>query len=219
MYFSFCQRKSWSFILDTQLSLFFLLMLSSSVVKNIFHTTYGWIWLSVVIVMWYWASYLSSQLKNSDLQSLCVVVQLLCQIWIFATPWKQHARLPCPSLSPGVCINSWPLSQWCDPTISSSLAPFFSCSQSLPVSGFFPVSQLFTSRGPSIVTSSSASVLPMNIQDWFPLGRTGWISLQSKGLSRVSNITVQSISSLVLNFLYGPPLTSIHDYWKNHSFD
>ena len=131
----------------------FLLMLSSSMVKITFHTTYGWIWISVVMVVWYWASYFSSQLKNSDLQSSCVVVQLLHQIWILATPWEQQARLPCPSLSPGVCINSWPLSQWCYPAIWSFLAPFFSCSQSFPVSGFFPVSRLLTSGGPSIVTS------------------------------------------------------------------
>ena len=132
----------------------------------------------------------------------------------------QHARPPCPSPTPGVDSNSCPLSRWCHPTISSSVAPFSSCLQSFPASGSFQMSQFFTSGGQSIGVSASASVLSMNIQNWFPLGWTGWISLQSKGLSRVfSNITVQSINSLALSFLYSPTLTSIHDYWKNHSFD
>ena len=101
----------------------------------------------------------------------------------------QHARLPCPSPSPRACSNSCPLSQWCHPTISSSVVPFSSYIQSFPVLGSFPVSQLFTSRGQSIRASASSSVLPMNIQDWFPIGL---ISLQSKELSRVfSNTTVQ----------------------------
>ena len=104
----------------------------------------------------------------------------------------QHARLPCPSQTPKACSNSCPSSRWCHPTISSSVIPFSSCLQSFPASGSFPVSQLFTSGGHSIGASALASVLPMNIQDWFPLGLTGWISLQSKGLSRVfSNTTVQ----------------------------
>ena len=104
----------------------------------------------------------------------------------------QHTRLPCPSLSPRVCSNSCPLSQWCHPTISSPVIPFSSCPQSFSASGSFPMSQLFASGGQSIGVSASASVLPMNIQDWFPLEWTGWISLQSKGLSRVFfNTTVQ----------------------------
>ena len=104
----------------------------------------------------------------------------------------QHARLPCPSLSPGVCSDSCPLSQWCHPTISSSVSPFFFCFQSFPASGSFTMSQFFPSGGQSIGVSASYSVLSMNIQDWSPLGWTGWISLQSKGLSRVfSNTTVQ----------------------------
>ena len=102
----------------------------------------------------------------------------------------QHARLPCPSPTPGACSNSCPSSWWCHPTISSSVIPFSSCSQSLPASGFFPVSQFFASGGQSIGVSASASVLSMNIQDWFPLGLTGWISLQSKGLSRVFSTTI-----------------------------
>ena len=104
----------------------------------------------------------------------------------------QHTRPPCPSPTPGVYPNSRPLSWWCHPTISSSVIPFSSCPQSFPASGCFPMSQFFTSGGQSIGVSASASVLLMNIQDWFPLGWTGWISLQSKGLSRVfSNTTVQ----------------------------
>ena len=104
----------------------------------------------------------------------------------------QHARLPCPSPIPRVHPNSCPLSRWCHPTISSSVVPFSSCLQSFPASGSFPVSQFFASGGQSVGVSASASVLPMNTQDWSPLGWTGWTSLQSKGLSRVfSNTTVQ----------------------------
>ena len=104
----------------------------------------------------------------------------------------QHARPPCPSPAPGVYSDSCPLSQWRHPTISSSVVPFSSCPQSFPASGSFPMSQLFTSGGQSIRASASASVLPMNIQDWSPLGWAGWISLQSKGLLKVfSNTTVQ----------------------------
>ena len=104
----------------------------------------------------------------------------------------QHARPPCPSPTPGVHPNPCPLSQWCHPTISSSVIPFSSCPQSFPASGSFQTSQLFASGGQSIGVSASKSVLPMNTQDQSPLGWTGWISLQSKGLSGVfSNTTVQ----------------------------
>ena len=104
----------------------------------------------------------------------------------------QHTRLPCPSLTPGACSNSYPSSLWCHQTISFSVIPFFSCLQSFPASGSFLVSQFFTSGGQSTGVSASASVLPMNIQDWFPVEWTDWISLQSKGLSRVfTNTTVQ----------------------------
>ena len=106
---------------------------------------------------------------------------------------SQHARPPCPSPTPGVHSNSCPSSRWCHPAISSSIVPFSSCLQSLPASGSFPMSQLFAWGGQSIAVSASASVLPMNTQDWSPLGWTGWISLQSKGLSRVfSNTTVEN---------------------------
>jgi len=105
---------------------------------------------------------------------------------------SQHARPPCPSPTPRVHSGSCPLSPWCHPAISSSVIPFSSCPQSLPASGSFPMSQLFAWSGQSIGVSASASVLPMNTQDWSPLEWTGWKSLQSKGLSRVfSNTTVQ----------------------------
>ena len=104
----------------------------------------------------------------------------------------QHARPPCPSTTPGVHSNSCPLSRWCYPANSSSVVPFSSCPQSLPASESFPMSQLFAWGGQRIGVSASASVLPMNTQDWSPLGWTGWISLQSKGLSGIfSNTTVQ----------------------------
>ena len=126
----------------------------------------------------------------SDLISL---VQLLSHVWLFATHGLKHTRPLCPLPTPGVYPNSCPLSPWCHPTISSSVIPFSSCLQSFPASRSFPMSQFFASGGHSTRASSSASVLPMNIQDWFPLGLTGFfISLQSKGFSRVfSNTTVQ----------------------------
>ena len=105
---------------------------------------------------------------------------------------SQHARPPCPSQTPRVHPNSCASSWWCHPAISSSVVPFSSCPQSLPASGSFPMSQFFAWGGQSIGVSASTSVLPKNSQDWFPLGWTSWISLQSKGLSRVfSNTTVQ----------------------------
>ena len=115
-------------------------------------------------------------------------------------------RPPCPSPTPGVHTNPCPLSQWCHPTISSSVVPFSSCPQSFPASGSFQMSQLFVSGGQSIGVSTSTSVLPVNTQELYPSGWTGWISLQSKGLSRVfSNTTVQSINISSLSFLYIPP--------------
>ena len=123
-----------------------------------------------------------------------VSVQFSCSV-MFDSLWPrglQHARPPCPSPTPRACSNSSLSSQWCHPTISSSVILFSSCLQFFPASGSFPVSQFFESDGQSIGVSASASVFPMNIKDWFPLGLTGWISLQSKGLSRVfSNTTVQ----------------------------
>ena len=135
-------------------------------------------------------------------------------------PHGQHARLPCPSPSHRTCSNSGPLSRWCHLTISSSVVPFSSCLQSLPASGTFLMSQLFTLGGQSTGASVSASDLPMNIQSWFPLGLTGLVYLQSKGLSRASSKPkFNSISFSALSIPYGPTFTSIHDYWKNHSFD
>ena len=132
----------------------------------------------------------------------------------------QYTRLPCPPTTHGGYSNSCPLSRWYHAAISSSVILFSSCLQSFPASGSFPMSQLFTSGGQCIGVSASASDLPMNIQNWFPLGWTGLNFLQSKGLSRVFfNTTVQSISSSVLSCLYSPTLTTIYDYWKNHSFD
>ena len=137
---------------------------------------------------------------------------------------SQHAMLPCPSPTPRVYPNSRPPSWWCHPAMWSSVVHFSSCPQSLPASGSFPMSQLFAWGGQSIGVSASTSVLPMNTQDWSPLGYTGWISLQSKGLSRVfSNRSFEpqfkSINSWALSFLHSPTLTSIHDHWKNHSLD
>ena len=130
----------------------------------------------------------------------------------------QHARLPCLSPPPEICPSSCPLNQWCHPTISSSVP--FSCLQSFPASGSFQMSQFFASGGQSTGVSASASVLPMNIQDWFPLGWTSWISMRSKGLSRVfSNTTVQKHQFFSTQLSKSPTLTSIHDHWKNHSFD
>ena len=123
-----------------------------------------------------------------------VSVQFSCSV-MSNSLWPhglQHIRPPCPSPTPRVYSNSCPSSLWCHPIISSSTVPFSSCFQSFRASGSFPVSQFFASGGQNIGASASASVLPMNIQDLFPLGWTGWISLQSKGLSRVfSNTTVQ----------------------------
>ena len=141
----------------------------------------------------------------------------------------QHARPPCPSPTPVVYSNSCPSSQWCHPIISSSVIPFSSWLQSLPASGSFPMIQLFAWGGQSTGVSASTSVLPMNTQDWSPLGRTGWISLQSKGLSRKSLLQHRSSKASIfrssafftvqLSHPYSPTLTSIHDHWKNHSLD
>ena len=117
----------------------------------------------------------------------------VAQLYVTLRPCGlQHARLPCPSPTPRACSNLCPLSQWCHPSVSSSVVPFSSCPQSFPASGSFPVSQFFASGGQSVGVSASVSVLPMNIQGWFPLGLTSLISLQCKGLSRVfSSTTVQ----------------------------
>ena len=131
----------------------------------------------------------------------------------------QHTRLLCPSPSPRACSNSYPLSWWCHPTISSSSA-LFTWLQSSPASGSFLMSQFFASGGQSTGASASAAVLPMNIQGWFPLGLTGLISLQSRDSQESSPAPqLETINSWALSLLYGPTLTSVHNYWKNHSFD
>ena len=127
-----------------------------------------------------------SMFSSSSVQFSCSVMSDSLQ------PYEsQHTRPPCPSSPPGVHSNSCPSSQWCHPTISSSVIPVSSCLQFFPASGSFPMSWFVASGGQSIGVSASASVLPVNIQDWFPLGWTGWISLQSKGLSRVFSNTIQ----------------------------
>ena len=133
----------------------------------------------------------------AELSCICFVqysvfVQSLGRVGSLRPHGLQHARLPCSSLSPGACSSSCPLNQWCHPTISSSVVPFFSFPQSYPASGSFPMCQFFTSGSQSIGVPASASVLLTHIQHWFPLGLIGLISLQSKGLSRVfSSTTVQ----------------------------
>ena len=131
----------------------------------------------------------------------------------------QHIRLPCPTPTPRAYSNSCPSSRWCHPTISSSATLFYSRFQSFLGSGSFQMSWFFTSGGQRIGVSASASVLPMNTQDWSPLGWTGW-SPCSRRDSQDSSPKPQfkSINSLALGFLYSPALTSIHDHWKNHSF-
>ena len=120
-------------------------------------------------------------------------VQSLSRVRLFATPWIAARQASLPSPTPGVYSDSRPSSWWCHPAISSSVIPFSSCPQSLPASGSFPISQLFAWSGHSTGVSSLASFLPKNTRDWYPLGWTGWMSLQSKGLSRVfSNTTVQN---------------------------
>ena len=132
----------------------------------------------------------------------------------------QHTRLPCPSLTPRAYSNSCPSSQWCHPTISSSVVPFLPAFNFSQHQGLFQWVPLFASGGQSIVGSASASVLLMNIQAWFPLGLTGLISLHPRD-SKESSPAPQfkSINSPVLSFFCSPTLTSIHDYWINHSFD
>ena len=147
-----------------------------------------------VLTIWWCPCIVSSLVNYHQIAMTFACISQFSRSVVSYSLWPhglQHARLPCPSPTPGVFSNSCPLSQWCHPTISSSVFPL-SCLQSFPSSESFPMSQFFTSGGQSIGASASASVLPVNIQDWFPLGWTGWISLQSKGLSRVfSNTTVQ----------------------------
>ena len=151
-------------------------------------------------------------LNNSSVQLNCSVMSNSLQLHEL-----QNARLPCPSPTPRACSNSCPSSWWCHPTFLPSDVPFSSCLQTFPASGSFQMSQFFTSGGQSIGAPASASILPMNIRDWFPLGWTGWISLQSKGLSRVfSNTIVQKHQFFNTAFFI---VQLSHPYWKNHSLD
>ena len=125
--------------------------------------------------------------------------QLLSRVQLFATPWSRAGQASLPSLSPGVWSDSCPLSRWSHPTISSSVATFSSCPQSFPASGSFPMSRLFAPGGQSMGASPSASVFPVNIQGWLPLGLTGLISLQSEGISSLLQFFV--ISAHILNSL------------------
>ena len=147
-------------------------------------------------------------------------VQSLSCVRLFATPWIAACQSSLPSPTPRVHPNFCASSRWCHPAISSSVIPFSSCPQSFPVSGSFPMSQLFTWGGQSIGVSASTSVLLMNTQDWSPLGWTGWISLQSRASQESSPIPqFKSINSSALGLLHSPTLTSIHDHRKNHSLD
>ena len=159
-----------------------------------------------------------TELKQKKFTKCMETVQFICSVISnsLSPNGLQHARLLCPSPTSGACSNLCASSWRCYPTISSSAVSFSSCLQSFPASGSFPMCQFFTSGGPSIWASASASVLPMNAQGWFPLGLTGWISLQSKGLSSL----LQHHSSKASFFGAQPStLTSIQDYWKNHSLD
>ena len=137
-------------------------------------------------------------------------VQSLSHIQLLATPWIAAYQASLFITNSRSLLSSCPLSQWYHPTILSSVIPFSSCLQSFPASGSFPMSQFFPSGGQSIGASASASVLQLNIQDWFPL-KIDWFDS--------STPQFKSINSLALSFLYSPTLTSIYDYWKNHSFD
>ena len=175
--------------------------------------------------MMYYVSYISLLRKNTQwgkdsLSNKCCMenaissVQSFSHVRLFVTHGLQHIRLPCPSPTPGTCSNSYPSSQWCHPTISSSVVPFSSCLQPFPASGSFPVSQFFPSGGQSIGVSASASVLPMNIQDWFTLVLTRFDLLAVIGTLK-SLLQHHSSKASILQrsaFFYSPTLTFIHDY-------
>ena len=170
-------------------------------------TTAGWhgvVIINVVVLIIFWVEGQSSVQFSHSVMSDSLQPHGL-----------QHARVPCPSPTPRACSNSCPSSQWCHPTISSSIIPF-SCLQPFPALGSLPRSQFFVSGGQSTGVSASVSVLPMNIQDQFPLGSPCTPRASQECLPTPQ---IKSISSLVLSFLYSPTLTSIHGYWKNHSFD
>ena len=164
---------------------------------------------------------MTKKIKVSDTSDLCSFLFGRSVVSDSLRPHGlQHNMLPCPSPTPRVWANSCPLSRWCHPTISSSFIPFSSCPRSFPSSRSFPMGRLFTSGGQSTGPWASASVLPMNIQRLFPLGLRVSFPCSPRD-SQQSSATPQfeNINSLALSLLYGPTLTSIHDYWKNHSLD
>ena len=171
-------------------------------ILNIHWKDWCWSWSSNTLATWWEVQFSSVHFSHSVVSDSLRPHRL------------QDARLPCPSPTPRAYSSSCPLNRWCHPTISSSVIPFSSCPQSFPASGYFPLSQFFASGGQSIGASASASVLPMNIQEWFPLGLVG--SPCSPWDSQESSPTPQfkSINSSALSFLYSPTLTSIHDHWK-----
>ena len=165
-------------------------------------------------------------LENDTLQHYLSpsCVQSLSGVQLFVTLWTAACQASCPSLSPGVCSNSYPLSQWCHPTISSSVAPFSSCPQSFPTSESFPMSPLFFGTEVPKYWSFSFSISPSNEHSGlisFRVDRVDWLDLLAILGTLKSSPTPQfkSINSLALSLLYGRTLTSVHDYWKNHSFD
>ena len=146
-----------------------------------------------------------------------VVIQSLSCSHLFVTLWTAACQASLSFTISCSLLNSRSLSWWCHPVISSSVAPFSACPQSCPASGSFPVNWLLTSGDQSIRASASASVLPMNIQCWYPSGLTGWITLQSKRPSRVfSSTTIRKHQFFGTQLYYGPVLTFVHDYWKHH---
>ena len=184
-----------------------------------------------ILVFWALAAWISCQQKlyfSSHHNAMSVdwlyyvQVQFSCSV-LFDSLWPhglQHARFSCPSPAPRAYSNSCPSIQWCHTTISFSVVPFSSCLQSFPASGSSPMSQFFTSGGQSIGVSASASVLPMNIRNWFLSdGLVGSPSCPRDSQESSPTQQFKSINSSVLSFLHSPTLTSIHDYWKSHSFD
>ena len=158
-------------------------------------------------MLWCVYTLILAKMLLSSVQFSCSVVSKSLQ-----PHGLQHIRLPCPSPTPRVYSNSCPLSQWCHPIIS--VVPFSSRLQSFPASGSFPVSQFFASGSQNIGVSASVSVLPMNIQDWFPWGWNGWSCSPRDSQESSPTPQFKSIFSSALSFVYSPTLTAIHDYWK-----
>ena len=166
------------------------------------------------------SSFSSSMSESVQYAGLSVQISSVAQLCLTLQPHGlQHVRVPCPSLTSWTCSNSCPSSQWCHPTISSSVVPFSSHLESLPASRSLPMSQFFASGGQSIGVSASASVPQMNFQDWFLLHWLIWSCSPRDSQENSPIPQFKRINSLELSFLDSPTLTSIHDYWKNHSLD